>query len=309
MDSNPEIRSTAMPSPSLAIALSITFSGPLFFVFNKGSDTTVDVYAPHCPYHEAGIYYTDGSFSETNLWSCSRTSVSSAVSLHRHYSIHGTGIEAYSKTPVVLHRSYPPPSATVGAAPVILTTKALKNPEPRLHKKLFKLTVPRPEYVYPLYSDLVEVVPDYDPNSAKNHFTHHATGLRFLYRWDAQSKIELKIPNHRVCNITPPVFGGLPTISDVEIRYQGIDLTDQNDQHSDARSCFASLATLAGSICWLNYGDGRSSPTNPSPKPPDVGKTADPCEGVDDPTTSRDVVVHSGGDCHAPVIVDGLDSL
>jgi hypothetical protein len=305
MDSHFEVKSATMPSPS--IALSITFSGPLLFMFNKGSDTTVDIYAPYCPYHEAGIFYADGSFSETNLWNCSQSSVSSPASLHRHYSIYGEGMEANSKAPRVLQRNYPPDNTTAGVAPVILTTKALKNPKPCLDKKLFKLTVPRPEYIYSLYADLVEVVPDYDPSSAKGNFVHQATGLRFFYRWDAKSQIELKIPSHKVCYITPPVFGELPTISDIEVRYQGLDLTDQNDPHSDARSCFASLATLAGSTCWLNYGDGRSCPTNPSPNPPDAGMTEDPCAGVGDPTMS--VVIHTGGDCHAPVIVDGLDSL
>ena len=88
MDDHNEVKPVATPAPSPAIALSITFSGPLFFMFKKGSDTTVDVYAPYCPYHEAGIFYSDGSFSETNLWKCSQSSVTSPASLDRHYSIY-----------------------------------------------------------------------------------------------------------------------------------------------------------------------------------------------------------------------------
>jgi hypothetical protein len=305
MDSNYETKSVLTPSPTLTIALSITFNGPLFFRFNKGSDTTVDIYAPYCPYHEAGFFYTDGSFSETSLWQCAQSSVSQPASLHRHYSIYGTGIEVNSKEPEILPRSYPPNDKTANAAAVIVTTKALQYPTPRLDKKLFRLTVPRPEYVYPLYPDLVEVVPDYNPSSVKNQLVHHPTGLRFFYRWDAASQIELKIPAHKACNITPPVFGGLPSISDIEVRYQGLDLADENDPHSDARSCFSSLAALAGSTCWLNYGDGMSTPTNPSPIPPPAGITPGPCAGVGDP--ARHLEVHTGGDCHAAVIVDGLD--
>jgi hypothetical protein len=304
MDSNYEMKSVPTPSPTLAITLSITFNGPLFFRFNKGSDTTVDIYAPYCPYHEAGFFFTDGSFSETNLWKCAQSSVTQPASLHRHYSIYGTGIEVNPKEPTILPRTYPSKGRAANDAQVIVTTKALQYPTPRLDKKLFQLTVPRPEYFYPLYADLAEVVPDYNPSSVKNNLVHHATGLRFFYRWDAASPIELKIPAHRACNVTPPVFG-LPAISDIEVRYQGLDLADENDPHSDARSCFASLATLVGSSCWLNYGDGKSTPTNPSPTPPSVGIGENPCAGVGD--SAMQIVVQTGGDCHALVIVDGLD--
>jgi hypothetical protein len=287
-------------------ALSITFNGPLFFIFHKGSDTTVDVYAPYCPYHEAGIFYSDNSFSETNLWQCSRRQPSVGL-LDRAYSIYGAGLVANSEAPILLQRKFPQFNSSAEAANFspIVTTKSLNNPTPALHKKLFKLTVPRPLYVYPIYSDMVEVVPDYDPASVKNAFVHHATGLRFVYRWDAASVIELKIPSGSICNITPPVFKELPTLSDIEVRYQGIDLTDENDEHSDARACFASLATLVGSTCWLNYGDGKSCPTNPSPQPLNVGVAEDPCEGVGNGLEHPEV--HTGGDCHAPVIADGLD--
>lgn len=233
--------------------------------------------------------------------------MSTLALIHRHYRISGVGMEANSKTPVVLPSQHPPSNKVAAVAATILTTKDIKNPKPVTHKKLFKLTVPRPQYIYPVYSDLVEVVPDFNPASIKNKFLHHATGLRFFYLWDTKSEIELKIPSGKVCYITPPVFGDVPTVSDIEIRYQGLDLIDQNDPHSDARSCFASLATLVGSTCWLNYGDGKSSPTNPSPEPPDAGMTEDPCAGVGDPQMR--LLLHTGGDCHAPVIVDGLDGV
>jgi hypothetical protein len=78
-------------------------------------------------------------------------------------------------------------------------------------------------------------------------------------------KVTLKSPdpqNTDLC-ITSPFYPQLPQPGDIEIRYDGIGLEDENDPHSDARACFASLASLAGTEWWLYYDDGLGCPTNP----------------------------------------------
>jgi hypothetical protein len=75
------------------------------------------------------------------------------------------------------------------------------------------------------------------------------------------------------------------------VRYQGLGLLDENDRHSDARACFASMVTLVGKEFWLNYGDGMCSPTNPSHPVPLQSHTG------------MSILAHPGGDCYAPALV------
>ena len=93
-------------------------------------------------------------------------------------------------------------------------------------------------------------------------------------------------------------------MGDIEIRYQGLGLADENDMHSDARSCFASMAALAGVEWWLNYGDCKGSPTNGSKGSKDEAKSSGPCAGSNGKVTIHN---HTGGDCHAASLVNGLD--
>jgi hypothetical protein len=158
---------------------------------------------------------------------------------------------------------------------------------------LFRLSVPKPEYIYPLYCDCLEVVTGYDTDPT-NILTAHCTGLRFFYRWHPGSPIFLRPPAGEMPTITPPIFREFDTVADIEVRYEGLNLNDENDPHADSRSCFASLAVLAGVEQWLNYNDGKTSPTNPSH-----------CKNLK-PIGPR-LLVHSGGDCHSPQIAVGLN--
>jgi len=230
----------------------------------------------------------------------------------RIYSIHGDGIQANPSNPSVINPAYPP--VAHHADQRILKLGNETTLAPRLDKMLFRLSVPRPQYIFPLYFDNVEVVAGYD-QMPTNHLAGHCTGLRFFYVWDAMSAIKLVIPSGYTLEFTPPVFTELPTIADIEVRYEGLNLADENDPHSDARSCFASLATLAGVEMWLNYGDGRSSPTNPSCASGNVYGDPQPCEGVTEPLAGQrpntedrpSLLLHTGADCYAPIIVSGLD--
>lgn len=295
MDSTVETKSAPVPSPSLPIALSITFSGPLLFVFpGPHRNGFVHVLAPYCPYHEAGIFYSNGSQSEIDLWNKALSYDNTLTGADRKYVIDGPGIEANLTSPQIVSELNPPgPQCGLAAAAPASIVRARLD-KIRLDKMLFRLSVPKPEYIYPLYDDCLEVVTGYgtDPSHV---LTPHCTGFRFFYRWHPGSPIVLRPPAGEMPTITPPIFSEFNTVADIEVRYEGLNLNDENDPHADARACFASLAVLAGVEQWLNYEDGKTSPTNPSR-----------CKDFK-PRVERVLLIHSGGDCHSPVIAVGLD--
>lgn len=276
--------------------LSITFSGPLLFLFPaEQGDSTVKIFAPYCPYHEAGIFYSSTSQSETDLWIKALEVNPKLKDSDRAYSIHGTGIQSDAAKPIMLSPATSVPESEAksvqNSKDGILNLSRDLASSIRTDKVLFQLSVPNPKYIYPLYYDVLEIVNGYK-TSATGAVSVHFTGLRFFYPWDPSSHITLATPAGDVPDITPPVFGEFPSVPDIEVRYEGLNLTDRNDPHSDSRSCFASLNTLLESEYWLNYNDGKGSPTNPS-------------HGRDQHGVVR-LLIHSGADCHAPVITLGL---
>ena len=283
--------------------LSITLNGPFLYVFHPGHvNRTVDIYAPFCPYHEAGIFYSRNSVSETDLWKCA-LSKSALANCDRTYAIRGGGILENIDKPTIVG----PANQTEAKDLVIELIGVGDNTvfAPRFDKMMFSLSVPRPKWIYPLYYDYVEVVQDYK-TAAKGAYQYYCTGLRFFYEWDSESRISLQIPSTDTVDITPPIFDKGPELSsaDIEVRYAGLNVADENDPHSDARSCFASLTTLGGVEHWLNYGDGRGSPTNPCPTP-----STDPTNPPPGPCACLGHVprLHTGADCYAPILVLGLD--
>jgi hypothetical protein len=274
------------------ISLSITFRGPFLYVFPpvKGDDPNpvVDIYAPYCPYHEAGFFYSDYSYSETELWKEAQKRGNPPT--HRKYTIDGDGITAYARNPDIIDPVYLPyPNDPLGGGP-ILQPGSGDTPSLRHHKMLFHLSVPRPRFIYPLYCDSVEVVKSYSTGPSGTS-SQYGTALRFFYEWDTDSIITLTPPGLRPLSLTPPIVPELPSYGDIEIRYEGLGITDNNDPHSDSRSCFADLVTLAGLEWWLSYKDGLSTPSNPSnahgPRP-------------------YSTHAHTGADCYAPSLVIGL---
>ena len=292
-----------------AMNLSITFQGPFLFDF-KGSpkdDTTIDIYAPYCAYHEAGIFFGDSAYSETDLGKAAQTGTTpQGQKVQRRYFVTSTGIKACTTVPNQIYPRNPPkrPGIVPYNDPLLkpLESESLTlNPD----KVLFQFTVPRPSYIYPLYCDVVQVMKSFDESAGQVAVMPiHATGLRLLYAWDGSASIYLYGPgtdpsedataSKGVYEITPPAAGacpGLPESGSIDVRYQGLELLDRNDPHSDARSCFANLATMAGATqWWLNYGDGIAAPPDAIPANP-IRETIDS---------------YTGGDCGAPVIGRGL---
>jgi hypothetical protein len=306
------------------IQLSMSFSGPMFFDFSTNAACgQVDIHIPYCPYHEAGFFFQRHSYSESDLYACA-VKHNGYTAVDRCYSIAIGGLQPATTlptpiisafpvgkvlattTPTVSSRKAHSKTATAGAAIIyILSIDGLKDQRsptgfPKcLSKRLFKLSVPMPTYLGSLYTDTLQVLPL--SGTPTKTFYEHSTALRFFYEWDGNSDVVLNAPNALSRIITPPLYDELPSIADIEIRYEGLGLEDDNDPHSDARSCFASLAALAGIDWWLNYGDERTTPTSPvvpSSLPP---VTRDPCDDYD-----QLVHLKTGADCHAPIITTGL---
>lgn len=311
----------------LPSALSISFNGPMFFDFatSKGAKV-VDVYVPYCPLHLGGFFFSSGSCSETDLYAHCKSGADPAKWPPRNYTISSAGIKATSDLPTAIPCSgagklltrtpRPKPkvpleqqheSADIHAdamdsiyllsiEPIAQAADAKGDPTLPDLKRLFKLTVPMPRFVSALYSDFLEVVPNASLPPCGDKFVH-CTSLRFYYAWDG-SEVNLQLPDGSTSTpITPPLFPQLPQLADIEVRYDGIGLEDENDPHSDARACFSSLASLAGADWWIYYSDGLGCPTNPyrrESKQP--GKVEKP----------KTVLIKTGSDCHAPVITTGL---
>jgi len=296
-------RSTSLHPPSTS-ALTLTFSGPFVYDFARiEKDKVVDVYAPYCPYHLGGVFFSLNSLSENDLWKCAQ-SRKPKEKLERAYLIRSRGIKASRGKPQIIVPKYPKGLSFESLKQTIRSTGSTEPLGPRKDKVLFKFTVPNPKYIYPLYFDHVEVVEKYDKDPENAKISAHSTGLRFVYSWNAHTPIQLVVPSGDTFDIEPPVFKELPKLADIEIRYQGLGLADENDLHSDARSCFASMAVLAGVEWWLNYGDCKSSPTNISHGSKDEMNAPGPCEAMNNRMTMEN---HTGGDCHAAAIVNGLD--
>lgn len=306
-----ELNSGAAVPELPKMTLCITFQGPLLFDFKKSTcndpEATVDIYAPYCPYHEAGFFVSDFSYSETDL--CRGANGGSCpppgyCTLSRRYIIKGCGIEPCPTAPQQITPVQLPPSSPPTYNDPLLKPAPGDNAKVVHEKVLFQVTVPRPWLIYPLFCDTVNVVKGPTGIPSPN-VQMYGTGLRFFYPWDTKSNIDLYAPTkdpithqpgYSKLDLTPPTAGRcspLPNFGEIDVRYQGFGLEDRNDAHSDARSCFANVAVLAGlSEWWLNYEDGMSTPSNPShPYKPVAWAEA-----------------HTGGDCGAPVIALGLPS-
>jgi len=309
-------------------ALSITFSGPMLFDFVTDDKAgLVDIYVPFCPYHEAGFYFSSSSLSEIDVWKNEKNAAARRP-LNIAYKITSDGIRPnpkadlissnFPKGPKPITKTPPESELQQGAdrggvsdSVYILQLGgqdgAAKKTKctPPTYKTMFRLTVPMPRYVAPLYCDNVEVLDSFG-GKASHTLYQHCTALRFFYEWNAGSAIWLGTPANSY-DITPSIFSHLPQMADIEVRYEGIDIEDENDPHSDARSCFANLATLAGVEWWINYQDGLTTPSNPS-RPPDLAaaKAEKPRSVSAQRVVGHNLVSHTGGDCHAPIIVNNL---
>jgi hypothetical protein len=316
-------------SPQPDIRLSLSFNGPMFFDFSSSRPNgMVDIYVPYCPFHEAGFFFSTGSYSETDLYNCAIKESTSGPVI-RAYTIGGKGIPSTQSLPTPIVPDFPlgSPVSTItphaqktqqskkspsnqGNVYILslggqLGNKSTSKPPSTVAKRLFKLSVPMPKFLSALYDDKVEVIPEFG-NGPTGTFLRHCTAIRFYYEWNGSTDVTLMAPGGQLHTITPPIFAELPAISDIEIRYEGLSIADENDPHSDAHSCFASLATLAGTTWWLDYGDGRRPPTNPSCPTREQPAQRNPCPSTDSKGGGGRLLIHSGADCHAPIIVTGI---
>lgn len=225
----------------MAGLLSITFRGPFVFSFPALSTGNVDVYAPKCDGHFAGIFWTDNA--------CPVTGLDSQGGNHT-YAIAGNGIAPSAGALSLL-----------GAAVVSVASGV-----PAAAKASFHLAVPRPKIVYGILPEQSEIVGK-NFSSPTGVLSSYATGVRFYYDWDG-TEVSLSRPAYthpktgRTSappnqDITPPYGDPLPQFGDIEVQYGGPKSSDSD--HLDAIACFKQIADLAGVPWWLSYYDAGGS--------------------------------------------------
>jgi hypothetical protein len=249
----------------VAGTLTITFRGP--FVFSVENDR-IDVYAPKCEDHAAGLFWTAGEYPLTGL--------SQSGGQHT-YAIRGAGINPGGAPGAITHLPVKP-----GMDGGILAGPA--GSKAQTQHAYFHVSLPRPKIVYGMQSDSAEVVKTSAGPTGVN--SNYATSVRFYYDWTVGSDVLMDVPFYQPSgsknpppipiNVTPPSGNGLPDFGDIELQFNGPDSGDGS--HNDAISCFEQIALVAGVPWWLNY----YNPHN---------------------TGSQ---VHSGTDCKAPAIILGV---
>jgi hypothetical protein len=229
----------------MAGTLAITFNGP--FVFSVESDH-IDVFAPKCDDHLAGVFWTTSEYPITGL--------SKGGGQHT-YTIAGKGINPDGAPKQVSHLPVKP-----GTNGGLLPGPA--GAKPKTSYAYFHIQVPLPKIIYGMNADSVEVVKDdAGPTGAK---ADYATGVRLYYDWTVGSAVLLQLPFYQPANgglaapsipITPPSGNGLPDYGDIEFQYRGPASGDSD--HDDAISCFENIADLGGVNWWLSYYDSPNS--------------------------------------------------
>jgi hypothetical protein len=244
--------------------LTITFRGP--FVFSVESDH-IDVYAPKCEDHAAGLFWAAGEYPLSGL---------SQFGGAHTYTVRGAGINPGGNPATITHLPVKP-----GMDGGILPGPA--GAKPQTQHAFFHLSVPRPKLIYGMHPASAEVVKTSSGPTGVN--SNYATGVRFYYDWTVGSDILMDVPFYQPSgstnpppvpiHVTPPSGNGLPDFGDIELQYDGPDSGDAT--HNDAISCFEQIALVAGVPWWLHYYD-----------PNNTG-----------------MLVHSGVDCKAMSIILG----
>lgn len=212
------------------VNLAISFRGPFVFVVG---DMAVDVYAPRCQGHTAGVFTARNEYPLYGLYKsgCRYT-----------YKLSGDGI-----SPNAGDIAYLPPSTSSDGA--FLDAPADCDINPQL--VYFHIVLPRPAIMYGLNTTTVAVV-----GAPSASVLDWATGARFYYQCDFSQPITLTPPFGPAVDITPPCGAGkanslLPDFGDIDFEYRGPNVVD-ND-HDDAMTCFTSITQLAGLDWWLQY--------------------------------------------------------
>jgi hypothetical protein len=210
--------------------LAITFRGPFVFAV---CDDGVDVYAPRCEGHTAGVFTARKEFPLYGLYK----------SGYRYtYKVSAPGISANPKDIVYL-----PPSTSSDGAFLDAPLDCDINPQ-LVH---FHIALPKPVIMYGLNTTTAAVV-----GAPSTQILDWATGARLYYECDLSKPITLTPPFGSAVDITPPSGADsgtalLPNFGDIDFEYRGPNVSD--DDHNDAMTCFANIAQLVGLDWWLQY--------------------------------------------------------
>jgi hypothetical protein len=210
--------------------LALTFRGPFVYVIEASS---VDVYAPKCANHHAGIFTVNVEYP---ICGCSRNGGTYT------YTLAMTGVDNN-----VGAISYPAKSTWFVDAPVGTT--------PDLSKVSFCINVPRPQTILPIGPAKTEIVKD---NIPKGQLDQFATGMRFYYNSSDLTKAVIELmtpkPDNQPLPLTLDDLPSLPSYADIDINYADPGADDA--EHSDAISCFENTMNVLGLGWWLFYGQG-----------------------------------------------------
>ena len=216
--------------------LQLSFHGPFLYRF---MDKEVEIYAPKCPRHAAGLFTAKKEFPLTGRH---------RMGHGRRYHIQGPVFVA--QPPAARHRLHDPGKTILDAS---------KAAKPAYAQAYFCLVVPVPQVVVPLIPGDVEVIYS-SGSSPTGKLSSHATGLRFYYQADLSKPVTLVLDGAKaaswVADFDAPDLGH--EFADVEVRYASVTAEDQ--EHHDAIECFDHLAGLAGVDWWLCF-DESSHPS------------------------------------------------
>ncbi|HEY6348222.1 MAG TPA: hypothetical protein VI636_02320 [Candidatus Angelobacter sp.] len=221
--------------------LQISFYGPFFYDFRPTAQNKVNIYAPRCPGHKAGIF---SAKLDQPLYG-----------RHRH----GDGLIYVLDGDVFSTTNTPPPILISPQSAAILDVS--KYASPAFSDANFCIQVPYPQYVYGLNgSPSLEIVQGTKPQGAVNTY---ATALRFYYQADLTKPLALSDPSGQIATfdfdpIPPPPVTELLRNSDVVVRYDSD--TPEDSEHEDAKSCFDLIAGLGTLDWWLCYEDTQYPP-------------------------------------------------
>lgn len=217
--------------------LQISFYGPFVYDFSYPENGVVQIFAPKCAGHQAGIFS-----AKTEHPLRGRPQYGNQLI----YSLAGSVFDPYD---------YEPPELC-GCRELILNIPPT-NPPQDYKAASFCLEVPMPAYVYPLNpSPDLEVVTTGTPCGKLRRY---ATGLRFYYEAKLSQIITLSICGNVIWESDfDEVCDSGVSNSDVIVRYA--NTAPEDPDHGDAAECFSRIAGLCGqSDWWLSYED----PQNP----------------------------------------------
>ena len=213
--------------------LEISFYGPFFFNLKSNP---VEIYAPKCPGHKAGI------FSAKSEWP-----------LHGRYE-GGNKLQYFLSGSVFTPPNPPVPPQIYDPNNLILDVSA--SAKPSYDSAHFCLLVPVPQIVYGINPSKVEIVPTNSPPTGK--LSDKATALRFYYDADLSKLATLSFYSNPSKVFWQSDFDsaglGLGQ-ADLYLRY--VANTPEDQDHEDSEHCFEMIAALGGVNSWLCHEDSQ----------------------------------------------------